>query len=265
MRTAGGSARSEYERRKANDRRVRRDNLRRSVSIVLVAPAVVYALVRAGAWAANQWLASRLADAAAAPAQDVVDTQAAHLLGLVLAAAAALRLATDFWGARRTTEAWRKGHEGEVMTAKRLGALPASWLVLHDLPMPGSKANIDHLVIGPAGVFTIETKHYSSEVVIRRGAAFRAGRSMASVVAQAQRQAAAVRAALGQDVRAIVCVQGAGVSCSTVFGSPVVDGVRFCSGRRLVKALTRLDAGLQPADVTRLGALASQRFLSPGA
>jgi Nuclease-related domain len=33
------------------------------------------------------------------------------------------------------------------------------WAVLHDLAVPRSRANIDHLVIGPGGVFVIDSKH----------------------------------------------------------------------------------------------------------
>jgi hypothetical protein len=32
--------------------------------------------------------------------------------------------------------------------------------VLHDLAVPGSRANIDHMVIGPGGVFVIDSKQY---------------------------------------------------------------------------------------------------------
>jgi hypothetical protein len=33
-------------------------------------------------------------------------------------------------------------------------------VVLHDLAVPGSRANLDHLAIGPGGVFVIDSKHY---------------------------------------------------------------------------------------------------------
>jgi hypothetical protein len=33
-------------------------------------------------------------------------------------------------------------------------------VVLHDLAVPGSRANLDHLVIGPGGVFVVDSKHY---------------------------------------------------------------------------------------------------------
>ncbi|HMR95770.1 MAG TPA: nuclease-related domain-containing protein [Microthrixaceae bacterium] len=56
---------------------------------------------------------------------------------------------------------WAKGAEGERRTAAVLDALPATFAVLHDLHVPGSKANVDHLVIGPNGVFAVDSKAHS--------------------------------------------------------------------------------------------------------
>jgi hypothetical protein len=57
--------------------------------------------------------------------------------------------------------AWRRGAVGERRTARLLGPLERQgWVVLHDLAVPGSRANIDHLVIGPGGVFVIDSKQY---------------------------------------------------------------------------------------------------------
>lgn len=181
-----------------------------------------------------------------------VDARTARIFGLLFAVLASFRMATGLWGARQTTQAWKKGYEGEVRTAQHLDRLPDGHVVLHDVRMPGSRANIDHIVIGPTGVFTVETKNYSSDVTIRHGKARHAGRSMDSVVAQANGQAGAVRRALRCEVRAIVCVQGAGVALEGWFSKPVVDGVRFCSGARLREVLTRLPAALDSTDAEQL-------------
>ena len=37
-------------------------------------------------------------------------------------------------------------------------------MVFHDLAMPGSPANVDHLVIGPTGVFVIDCKQWTGSV-----------------------------------------------------------------------------------------------------
>jgi nuclease-like protein len=37
-------------------------------------------------------------------------------------------------------------------------------VVFHDLAVPGSLANVDHLVIGPTGLFVIDTKQWTGSV-----------------------------------------------------------------------------------------------------
>ena len=57
--------------------------------------------------------------------------------------------------------AWQRGAAGERRTARLLAPLERhGWAVLHDLAIPGSQANLDHVVIGPGGVFVIDSKHY---------------------------------------------------------------------------------------------------------
>jgi hypothetical protein len=55
----------------------------------------------------------------------------------------------------------RQGAAGERRTARLLDPLERQgWAVLHDLAVPGSRTNLDHLVIGPGGVFVIDSKQY---------------------------------------------------------------------------------------------------------
>jgi hypothetical protein len=42
-----------------------------------------------------------------------------------------------------------------------LAGLPEGFVVFHDLHVPGSPANIDHLVVGPTGVFVVDSKAYT--------------------------------------------------------------------------------------------------------
>lgn len=57
----------------------------------------------------------------------------------------------------------RKGNEGEMVVGERLDVLDgAGWHVLHDRRKSmSSPANIDHVVVGPSGVFVIDTKNWS--------------------------------------------------------------------------------------------------------
>lgn len=58
------------------------------------------------------------------------------------------------------TESWRVGLAGEQIVAAELDLLAAGgWRVLHSVPLP-QNVDIDHLLIGPGGVFTINTKHH---------------------------------------------------------------------------------------------------------
>jgi hypothetical protein len=63
---------------------------------------------------------------------------------------------------------WLRGAAGEASTARLLGRLPSrTWDVRHDLRVPGSRANIDHLVIGPSGVWVIDSKATRARVRAR--------------------------------------------------------------------------------------------------
>jgi hypothetical protein len=53
---------------------------------------------------------------------------------------------------------WLRGVRGELDMAKRLRKLGDEWTVLHSIPIGSRESDIDHLVVGPTGVFPINTK-----------------------------------------------------------------------------------------------------------
>jgi hypothetical protein len=62
---------------------------------------------------------------------------------------------------RRSTSVWAQGAVGEERVAGQLDALTEVGVVaLHDRRIPGTKANIDHLVVTPWGVWVIDAKRY---------------------------------------------------------------------------------------------------------
>lgn len=61
---------------------------------------------------------------------------------------------------------WNKGIKGENIIAEYLNQLPEDYIVFNDVKFPGSWGNLDHVVLGPNGVFLIETKNYSGFFVI---------------------------------------------------------------------------------------------------
>lgn len=56
---------------------------------------------------------------------------------------------------------WIKGAEGEELVGKYLEELNDKWRVLHSVTIFESGADIDHVVIGPPGVFVLNTKNHS--------------------------------------------------------------------------------------------------------
>lgn len=78
--------------------------------------------------------------------------------------------AMEMWGFLRSGRSWLRGGEGESRTGAELARLNDKYLVFHDFHLPkvdgGSQDwNLDHVVIGPNGVFVVETKNYSRRTV----------------------------------------------------------------------------------------------------
>ena len=58
---------------------------------------------------------------------------------------------------------WRLGMDGEVIIGRLLEQFVQNdprWRVLHAIPVGKSGSDIDHLLIGPSGVYTLNTKHH---------------------------------------------------------------------------------------------------------
>lgn len=57
---------------------------------------------------------------------------------------------------------WRKGAVGEALIGFVLRDLPDDYLVINDLSTP--YGNLDHVVVGPTGIFAIDTKNWKGIV-----------------------------------------------------------------------------------------------------
>ena len=85
-------------------------------------------------------------------------------VGLAIGAAAAMAVCC-LDSPPQHIERWRTGAEGERKTARALRPLlREGWVLLNDLPR--SFGNIDHVLIGPPGVFMLETKNLSGLVSV---------------------------------------------------------------------------------------------------
>ena len=189
-----------------------------------------------------------------------------HLLaprfGLVVGVLAAVAVG---WGLRfrlsSDAVAWRRGAAGERRTARLLHPLERhGWAVLHDLAIPGSRANLDHLVIGPGGVFVIDSKQYRGCLQLDPSGRLWHGRyplapSLQAVSFEAD-QAAQVLPDPGVVVVPIVAVHGAQVP----WGKVVMEGVPVVAARRLPSLLRALPVVLGPERVAVLADQARVRF-----
>jgi hypothetical protein len=122
----------------------------------------------------------------------------------------------------QSTRAWDVGATGEERLGRRLDTLAGPLVrVLHDRRIPGSRANIDHVVICPGGVFVIDAKRYKGRPHLRtEGGLFSprteklvvGSRDCTRLVDGALKQAALVRRALVEpdtDVVSVLCFVGA--------------------------------------------------------
>lgn len=58
----------------------------------------------------------------------------------------------------------RSGAAGEAVLPQVLRSLPDSYTLLNGVPVPGWRADIDHVLVGPTGIWAIEAKHHAGMV-----------------------------------------------------------------------------------------------------
>ncbi|WP_082552822.1 nuclease-related domain-containing protein [Phycicoccus sp. Root101] len=128
---------------------------------------------------------------------------------------------------------WAAGAEGERRVAAALESLPSGWTVVHDrLLRPGrSEANLDHIAVGPTGIFLIDAKNRAGRVTEHEGGLFqhrvREGRtetvSLAAELKKVHGMAAYMAAEADRPVTPVLCLAG---SRAAEFGEPrMVRGV----------------------------------------
>jgi hypothetical protein len=131
-------------------------------------------------------------------------------------------------------------------------------VAFHDLAVPDSPANVDHLVIGPSGVFVIDSKQWSGSV--HQGSDglvwhnhYRLDRTLETV----RREARAISRILGTPSAAVVCVHGAHIQS----GGLQAQGVAVA---HLLRSALGFERVLSDAEVALL-ATTAQTSLRPAA
>jgi hypothetical protein len=230
----GASAHAEYRSRRATERAAWTHSLPWRIAAVLA--------VGLAAWLLAIQIVPRLA----------------ALAGLIMAAGLAWRLR---FRVSPATVAWRRGAAGERRTARLLGPLERhGWAVLHDLAIPGTQANLDHLVIGPGGVLVVDSKQYRGRLWLDPDGLLWHGRHLLLATLRKLRwaadQADEVLGVADVQILAIMAVHGANVP----WGQLTADGVIVAPARRMPDLLQALPAILGPERVAWLADRARLRF-----
>jgi hypothetical protein len=176
-------------------------------------------------------------------------------------------IAVALWDERQTTQAWERGAIGEERLGARLDALASDEVVvLHDRRIPGSRANIDHIVVTPAGIWVIDAKRYKGRPELRiEGGILRprtekllvGRRDCTKLVDGVLSQVELVQEHAGQvSVRGALCFVEA--DWPLIGGSFTTRGVEVLWARRLVRRVTEKGGG--EIDIAAVGNEVAARF-----
>ncbi|OJU41245.1 MAG: hypothetical protein BGN97_16035 [Microbacterium sp. 69-10] len=149
-------------------------------------------------------------------------------------------------------ESWYSGALGELEVGRVLEHLGQGWHVIHAIPIGTRGSDIDHLVIGPAGVFTINAKRHMGKVWV--------GNRMLLVNGQrthhlrnAEHEGQRAARILSTPVTPLVVIAGA----RTFTVKEPSEKVVVLRSRDLVRWLTRSAPVLTPPEVRELASRAA--------
>ena len=176
-------------------------------------------------------------------------------------------IAVALSGERQSTQAWSVGALGEERVGLRLDALASdSVRVLHDRRIPGTRANIDHLVVTTQSIWVVDTKKYKGRPSLQvDGGLFRprveklivGGRDKSKLVEGVEWQVERVQDAVdGVPVIGVLCFVEA--DWPLIGGSFSVRDVEVLWPKKLVARLSVSSTG--PVDVGATAALLAGRF-----
>ena len=158
------------------------------------------------------------------------------ILFFLVAVAAAILLA---WGDRRLGN-FLKGAKGEEWVAHELAFLGPEYAVFNGMRIGGGKQNFDHIIVGPAGVFIVETKNWKGSVEFRDGRLFAGGKEPSRPPLKQVKAATAELVSFIDDagcgdlpVHSVLCFLGTKLPEDIMN----VNGVVVCAGPRLAEVL----------------------------
>ena len=150
-------------------------------------------------------------------------------------------------GLHTDERAWRKGARGEQLVARELAKLPPDrWFAFHDIPIGERGANVDHLVIGQGGVFSLNAKNLSGTVWVAERALLHNGHRT-DFLPKARQEASRVSKLLSRALGRPVPVRGVlVVMCERISIKAEPADVKIVTRSRVAKWL-----GEQPLRLSR--------------
>ena len=138
-----------------------------------------------------------------------------------------------------------------------LGRLPEGWCLVSDVPVGERGAHIDHVLVGPPGVFTVNAKNLTGHVWVGASGIRVDGHAtdfVHTAVEEAKRAARLLAAALDRpvDVRPVLAILADGWSVQEPH-----DDVFIGAPRGVKDWLQRLPSTLEPLEVARITAVAA--------
>lgn len=169
-----------------------------------------------------------------------------------LVAGGAAGVGTAVWLLRRPGDwqRWLQGAKAEWRTGQRLNNLrKEGWGVLHDRTIPGSRANLDHVLVHPSGLFLVyvDTKAWhavNARIRIDRGRLMYGPWNQGSKIETIEWEASRLGQAIGLPVIRVVAVDRGRVDSDAVVfrGTNVVSSGYLCSFLRGLNATAPVDA-----------------------
>jgi hypothetical protein len=161
----------------------------------------------------------------------------------------------------QNARSWYLGALGEIVVAEKLERLGESWRVINAVPVGAAGSDIDHVVVGPSGVFTINTKAHANKKVWAAGEALRINGFKQNYVRnsqfEAERASKLLTTAVGRPIAVTPLIVMVGIS-ELNYGvrRPEVDVV---TSRGIVRNLKRRKRVLTPEAVAEIVSVASRR------
>jgi hypothetical protein len=153
---------------------------------------------------------------------------------------------------------WYKGAVGEIKVGRVLEGLGPEWVVLHAIPVGAGASDIDHVVIGPGGVFTLNTKNHAGQPVWVAGNTLMVAGKKQRHLYNASHEASRAAKLVGRRVNEPVAVTGIVVVVApksmTVRAKPT-DAV-VVTDRQLLRWLSGRPAVLTPRQIAAIVAAA---------